>query len=203
MQFIGAIETQYNGHRFRSRLEARWAIFLDTLGIPFTYELEGYVLGNAGRYLPDFHLPHGAWSCTCPWDSLELPPEPDWLEIKPLSFNIAPKHLQQFFTLGAHTHHGVACIAGDPWPSRYALTRYYADTETNRPFEWAECLSCHAVYMHYESQGHFCRHCIYHLGLEWHGDRSLFSRGEAKGTRLHAAFVAARSARFEHGDREK
>lgn len=30
---IKAIETSYAGCRFRSRLEARWAVFFDTLGI--------------------------------------------------------------------------------------------------------------------------------------------------------------------------
>ena len=28
-----AIETKYKGFRFRSRLEARWAVFFDALGI--------------------------------------------------------------------------------------------------------------------------------------------------------------------------
>ena len=30
---IAAIETKYKGYRFRSRLEARWAVFFDALGI--------------------------------------------------------------------------------------------------------------------------------------------------------------------------
>lgn len=54
---IKAIETVYNGYRFRSRLEARWAVFFDELGIPYEYEKEGYDLGEAGWYLPDFWLP--------------------------------------------------------------------------------------------------------------------------------------------------
>lgn len=52
-----AIETEYAGHRFRSRLEARWAVFFDHLGIKWLYEPQGYVLGNGQRYLPDFWLP--------------------------------------------------------------------------------------------------------------------------------------------------
>ena len=61
-----AIETIYNGYRFRSRLEARWAVFFDVLGIKYQYELEGYetkITGEDGniektiRYLPDFYLP--------------------------------------------------------------------------------------------------------------------------------------------------
>ena len=54
---IKAIETEYNGYRFRSRLEARWAVFFDTLGIRYEYEPEGYVLSDGGKYLPDFYLP--------------------------------------------------------------------------------------------------------------------------------------------------
>lgn len=53
---ITPLETSYAGHRFRSRLEARWAVFFDTLGIPWLYEVEGYKVGD-GAYLPDFHLP--------------------------------------------------------------------------------------------------------------------------------------------------
>ena len=54
---IKAIETRYNGYHFRSRLEARWAVFFDTLGIRYEYEPEGYVLSDGSRYLPDFYLP--------------------------------------------------------------------------------------------------------------------------------------------------
>lgn len=51
-----AIETRYNGYRFRSRLEARWAVFFDYLGMAWEYEIEGYELGDGRRYLPDFRL---------------------------------------------------------------------------------------------------------------------------------------------------
>lgn len=57
---IKAIETEYAGCRFRSRLEARWAVFFDKLGIRWLYEPQGYVLGNGERYLPDFWLPDNA-----------------------------------------------------------------------------------------------------------------------------------------------
>lgn len=53
---IKAIETVYKGFRFRSRLEARWAVFFDELGVRWEYEREGYDLGGV-RYLPDFWLP--------------------------------------------------------------------------------------------------------------------------------------------------
>ncbi len=52
------IETIYKGFRFRSRIEARWATFYDSLGIEWEYEKEGYDLGNGILYLPDFYIPH-------------------------------------------------------------------------------------------------------------------------------------------------
>lgn len=51
-----AIPTTYAGTKFRSRVEARWAIFFDCAGILFVYEPDGYRLGNEA-YLPDFWLP--------------------------------------------------------------------------------------------------------------------------------------------------
>ena len=51
-----AIETRYKGYRFRSRLEARWAVFFDHLGLKWEYEPEGFELGGGVRYLPDFSL---------------------------------------------------------------------------------------------------------------------------------------------------
>lgn len=54
---IKAIQTHYKGYKFRSRLEARYGVFFDSLGIKWEYEPEGYDLGEHGYYLPDFFLP--------------------------------------------------------------------------------------------------------------------------------------------------
>lgn len=56
MSQIKAIQTEYKGYKFRSRLEARWAIFFDSMGIQWEYEPEGYVLEDGTLYLPDFWL---------------------------------------------------------------------------------------------------------------------------------------------------
>lgn len=56
MQGIKPIETIYKGYRFRSRLEARWAVFFDACKVKWEYEPEGYNLGNGLYYLPDFLL---------------------------------------------------------------------------------------------------------------------------------------------------
>ena len=55
-KFPKPIPTYWAGRYFRSRLEARWAVFFDTLGIAYEYEKEGYPLGNGVCYLPDFWL---------------------------------------------------------------------------------------------------------------------------------------------------
>lgn len=52
------IETVWHGIRFRSRLEARWAIALECLGADWEYEPDGFAFEDGTTYLPDFLL-HG------------------------------------------------------------------------------------------------------------------------------------------------
>lgn len=71
---IKAIDTEYKGYKFRSRLEARFAVFLDAMRVSWSYEMQGYDLPINGRYLPDFYLPNGG-----------LAPgydRPLWIEVK-------------------------------------------------------------------------------------------------------------------------
>jgi len=49
--------TRYKNIEFRSRTEARWAVFFDGLGINYEYEKELLKLSDGKRYLPDFFLP--------------------------------------------------------------------------------------------------------------------------------------------------
>ena len=57
IKIIKPIPTEYNGLKFRSRLEARWAVFFDVAKIKYEYEPEGYETEQGERYLPDFYLP--------------------------------------------------------------------------------------------------------------------------------------------------
>ena len=82
MSSIPAIQTHYKGYYFRSRLEARWAVFFDALHIKWEYEKEGYEFEEAGetlRYLPDFWLPDEEW----------------WIEIKGQTPTIHECHLAE------------------------------------------------------------------------------------------------------------
>lgn len=98
---IKPIETVYNGYRFRSRLEARWAVFFDASRIEYEYEPEGFMLNDGNiKYLPDFYLPKlGAF-----------------VEIKPL--NISEEALEDAETkctwLYVETGKVVLLCKGDP-----------------------------------------------------------------------------------------
>jgi len=56
MSKFKAIETEYGGCMFRSRLEAKWAVYFDALGIDWRFEAEGYECDSV-RYLADFYFP--------------------------------------------------------------------------------------------------------------------------------------------------
>jgi len=69
---LQVIETRYRGYRFRSRLEARWAVFFDALQLLWEYEPQGFKLRNGLWYLPDFRFPRQP----------NLANAPFWVEIK-------------------------------------------------------------------------------------------------------------------------
>ena len=74
MADIKPIETFYNGYRFRSRLEAKWAVFFDALDVEYEYEPEGFSFPPHNiNYLPDFYLPrHNAYIEIKPCNALDV-----------------------------------------------------------------------------------------------------------------------------------
>src|SRR5712692_10530353 len=98
------IETRYKSYRFRSRLEARWAVFFDALGIDYRYEPEGFDL-NGLFYLPDFYLPTeqpASWIEVKP----EIPRDPEgWSSL-----------LRRLFELSKFQREHAIAILGDPYP---------------------------------------------------------------------------------------
>lgn len=107
-----AITTRYKGYNFRSRLEARWAVFFDHLGIRWDYEPEGFELGNGLRYLPDFWLPDANL----------------WIEVKPSAPDPAAhekaSRLAQSSGFAVFMTHGMPDCSGTLFISR---TRYGED----------------------------------------------------------------------------
>jgi len=124
---IKPIETHYNGYRFRSRLEARWAVFFDTLGIHYEYEPEGYDLSSVGHadkmlapedmwYLPDFFLPN--LGC--------------YVEIKPLDVPDVIA-LTKCSVLANNGEHEVLIVMGMPGPD-YRVVSARTGHELPSPF---------------------------------------------------------------------
>lgn len=78
---IKPIETEYKGYRFRSRLEARWAVFFDACGVKWEYEPEGFDLGDGLYYLPDFLL-HNVYTYHGRDDGVYFDYDNLWVEVK-------------------------------------------------------------------------------------------------------------------------
>lgn len=102
MRTIAAIETQWNGVWFRSRLESRWAILFSTLGVEWQYEPEDFSLASRG-YRPDF------------W----LPAQEVWVEIKP---EHTPLDHQLAAAIQEQTGSPLLWVAGLPCRHRYQVT---------------------------------------------------------------------------------
>ena len=103
MTTIKAIETKYKGCRFRSRLEARYAVLFDALGMEWHYEPEGFELEHYGRYLPDFYLPQ-----------IDM-----WAEVKAKPFDINERN--KAFALSSGTNKPVIQLTSMPEPSDFAF----------------------------------------------------------------------------------
>ena len=96
MTNIKAIPTVYNGYKFRSRLEARWAVFFDKLGVQYRYETEGFNLDGV-KYLPDFFLPTSK----------------HYIEVKP--YEPTEEEINKAGMLAAMSGNSVFMFCGDVW----------------------------------------------------------------------------------------
>lgn len=74
---IRPIETEYHGCRFRSRLEARWAVFFDALEWIWDYEPEGFEIPGIGGYLPDFEITNPDNGHKTYFEVKPIPPTPE------------------------------------------------------------------------------------------------------------------------------
>lgn len=190
---IRAIETSYQGYRFRSRLEARWAVFFDALGLPWEYEKEGYDLPS-GKYLPDFWLP-----------SLEC-----WAEIKPGSA-VWPDDFRLTWEL-AQAGGRAWVLAGNPWPGEHRIHVMH-DYRDGLPeeCEWhydclTECRRCNGLCLLADGDsfpGPVKYYGFSDIGRHTCGDHDKWPSPPEPGVyaeRVYEACAAARGARFEHGE---
>jgi len=173
---IRAIETLYRGCRFRSRLEARWGVFFETLGVRWDYEPEGFALSTGDWYLPDF-LVH-------------LKGRSLWVEIKP--DGIAAPLFEQFIQ---DSQQPGTVLHEIPTPESVKAQEF-----EGYEFWWSEgwdnfhkfciCTSCGAVGFEYMGRSERIRCGCNTLGRDTHTSHHPL---------ILRALTAARSARFEAG----
>lgn len=174
-----AIETEYKGYRFRSRLEARWAVFFDALGIQWEYEKEGYDLDGV-RYLPDFWLPTFDGGM--------------WAEVKPDRGDYYKSEL-----LCMATHRPVWKCEGNPAYKPYYIIQQ--DVEYDDDGTLVRYLPTFHEYdgLPNWNQAEGENRMYSHIGVDGAEFFREYPEKEFGGNVLHAANVAL-SARFEHGE---
>jgi hypothetical protein len=204
---IAPIQTTYKGYRFRSRLEARWAVFFTALGLTWEYEPEGFVLPSGQHYLPDFRV--------------YMDGTINWFEIKPGKQPEVAKFTEFMKAVPNEVRGAVLNDIPDPTFVQATDGEYYpADRNdysmTDCPYvlwgsdgsddPWAGgwdnyykfciCEGCGAVGFQFGGRSHRIKcSCKPVPGCD---------RGENPAhPRIIAAFVKARSACFEHDEREK
>ncbi len=214
-----AIETRYAGCHFRSRLEARWAVFFDHLGVEWQYEPQGFVWDSnsqiadsdnaywgdsyqiqGGMYLPDFWLP-----------SIET-----WFEVKGDECTEDEKRTHYEFALVSGQRHITA--VGDI-PSTAKDWSHYSCNDgmtlsggCDINYHWCVCPWCGKYGIEFEGRGgRICgsqRDLVAtangFLEYEVYAGCDLTKSYTDKGRTyndpyIFAAYEAARSARFEHG----
>lgn len=183
-----AIETTYRGYRFRSRLEARWAVFFDTLRVKWEYEKEGYDLEGM-YYLPDF------------W----MPDQDCWIEIK--GNDPSDDELEKVRRLARLTGKTVYIFSG-PIPDNNSLSCFTGNSaekispaSENECFWdnqhcWCVCPWCGKIGIEYQGRG--ARICGYNKHDPENNNDKCYTHDDLL---LLAAYNEARNARFGKGGR--
>jgi hypothetical protein len=179
---VNVLPTMYNHYAFRSRTEARWAVFLDLAYVVYRYEYEGFDLGGSW-YLPDFWLPEHQM----------------WLEIK--GDMPTTEEREKARLLAAGTGYPAVVFGGDVWHTTpgYLFLPQQPD-RAHFPCFWAACDTCHSV-------GIIAKRIsppVVGVGMCTCWQQGATSPGDSRttgGSRgIAAAFQAARQARFEQHD---
>lgn len=183
MEPISAIDTEYNGYQFRSRLEARWAVFFDHLQVSYLYEPEGFQIGDK-RYLPDFLIQH---AIKFYGDAVAVPKL--WVEIKPSALLEEADRLKiaQFVRAKREP---VLLVAGAP---DVGVTLKFIDLD-----QAGKLIAPEASWIELANEG---LGLITHPHLETilNEDTKAAIRRATETPMLTQAYAAAKQARFEHG----
>lgn len=129
---INAIPTTLDGITYRSRLEARWAMFFGLIGVNFEYEPEGYSDGTV-MYLPDFWIPS--------IDAFfEIKPSVEYDETKPSA-------------LVKMTEKDVYVTTGRPHDQQEGIHVFTKEGGWDNYHEWCACPHCKKLGIEYMEYG--------------------------------------------------
>ena len=180
---LAPIETRYAGCAFRSRLEARWAVFFDVWGLKWRYEPDTFQLPSGRLYLPDFYADGVGY--------IECKPNRDADDGKlgELAEMLSTDHMQAFVIYGEVPAPSEVTVCGLTWSS--PATELIMSGTDEAEYWFAQCPVCGLKGITY--QGRYPRlSCPCSRGLD---DRAWNERAV---TGLRVACVASRSTRFEN-----
>lgn len=172
---VRSIHTVYEGWYFRSRVEARWCVLFETLGIRYEYEPQKWML-NGLVYLPDFLL-------------TELN---TWLEIK--GIEPSGEEREKARRLSVASGVPVLVMVGSPW---YSVARYafydghdYGKYQRQAEMTWQKYRSPRSAkgMIGLVQEGH---------AFKFHHLDGLAMEGAATTEALRNAYVLARHERFD------
>jgi hypothetical protein len=198
-------DTHYAGYHFRTRLEARWAVFFDALGADWEYEPQAFELRplpaaedrraepeddlHLGRHLPSFWLPgQKAW-----FDAIRQEPEKEAL-----------LRLTRFAALADDR----AFVAVGPIPAPESIDdhghpqgeAFDIHTYGDHHYAWTKCRWCGCFDLTFDARSartlcgcHKAKYPDFDAPC-CNGDKCY--AGDAP--EIVAAYAAARSARFEN-----
>lgn len=197
MNEIKAIETVYAGCRFRSRLEARWAVLFNALEIEWHYELQGYDI-DGQWYLPDFYLP----ACRT---HVEVKGSEEALD-KPLMRKV-PFHLPA--SISPVSFPSLLLLGPIPDPANYGWNPGWVGLSVGSPFDdeppiltssfWGFYWAHYPIFRE-DASGATPVDCGDYA--DWLSPALTLPKENPMSMGLvRNAYVKARSARFEHGER--
>lgn len=117
-----AIRTRYKWILFRSKLEAQWAKFMDSISMPWIYEPEGFEFSDGTKYLPDFYLP----------DSKQ------WFEVKGILDDFDKHKIEMLCKESGHD-----VVIGYANGEFEMCDMFFADENDNRVLEWYPKIDTH------------------------------------------------------------
>lgn len=162
---IKAIPTSYKNIQFRSKLEASWARFFDSINMEWFYEVEGYTFADGTYYLPDFWLP----SCKTFFEVKGPLGDKDMSKMKQLAEAVAPKGIMVAIgSVAIPDSLGLVFPVPFEWADSWDIERGFKEGQqliSDRDYvDIAICHKCKKPYIIWKSQGWTCRNCGYYDG---------------------------------------